>query len=103
MFYILCEKHYKPIVAQYYIADGVSWIPRLTLLDLQTNWTYEHALGKELVRMQGTYFTQLEVAPGNIVWPQMLLYPGALLINRFYLSNGGDLGVMVTSMCDGAR
>ena len=72
-------------------------------MGIQTNWTYEHALGKELVRMQGTYFTQLEVAPGNIVWPQMLLYPGALLINRFYLSNGGDLGVMVTSMCDGAR
>ena len=51
VFYVLCEKHYKPIEAQYYIADGVSWVPRLTLLDLQTNWTYEHALGRELVRM----------------------------------------------------
>ena len=82
--YYLCEKHYNPIVAQYYVVDCVSWIPRLTLLDFQTNWTYEHALGMELVHMWGTYFTQLEVAPGNVVWPQMLLYPGALLINRFY-------------------
>ena len=52
--YYLCEKYYKPITVQYYIAD---WVPRLTLLDLWTNWTYEHALGMELVRMQGTYCT----------------------------------------------
>ena len=32
--YYLCEKYYKPITAQYYIADCVSWVPRLTLLDL---------------------------------------------------------------------
>ena len=38
MFY-LCKNYYKPIRAQYYTADCVSWIPRLTLLDLQTNWT----------------------------------------------------------------
>ena len=30
----LCEKHCKPITVQYYIADCVSWVPRLTLLDL---------------------------------------------------------------------
>ena len=42
--YYLCEKYYKPITVQYYIADCVSWIPRLTLLDLQTNWTDERAL-----------------------------------------------------------
>ena len=35
--YCLCEKNYKPITVQYYIADCVSWVPRLTLLDLQTN------------------------------------------------------------------
>ena len=34
--YYLCEKYYKPITVQYYIADCVSWVPRLTLLDLQT-------------------------------------------------------------------
>ena len=37
--YYLCEKYYKPITVQYYIADCVSWVPRLTLLDLRKNWT----------------------------------------------------------------
>ena len=36
--YYLCEKHYKPITVQYYIADCVSWVPRLTLLE-QTGLT----------------------------------------------------------------
>ena len=49
--YYLCEKYYKPITVQYYIADCVIWVPRLTLLDLQTNWTYECALGTEFVCM----------------------------------------------------
>ena len=49
--YYLSEKYYKHIRVQYYIADCVSWIPRLTLLDLRTNWTYERALRTELVRM----------------------------------------------------
>ena len=49
--YYLCAKHNKPITVQYYIADCVSWVPRLTLLNLRTDWTYEHALGKELARM----------------------------------------------------
>ena len=33
--YYLCKKYYKPITVQYYIADYVSWVPRLTLLDLR--------------------------------------------------------------------
>ena len=37
--YYLCEKCYKPITVQYYIADCVSWVPRLTLSDSQTKWT----------------------------------------------------------------
>ena len=41
--YYLCEKYYKLIPVQHYIADCVSWVPRLTLLDLQTNWTYKYA------------------------------------------------------------
>ena len=49
--YYLCEKHYKPITLHCYIADCVSWVPRLTLLDLGINWTYERALGTELLRM----------------------------------------------------
>ena len=56
-FNTLCEKCYKPITVQYYIADCVSWVPRLTLLDLRTNWTYKHTLRMELVRMVGTYWT----------------------------------------------
>ena len=32
--YYLCEKYYKPITVQYYIADCVSWVLRLTLLNL---------------------------------------------------------------------
>ena len=55
--YYLCEKYYKPITVQYYIADCVSWVPRLTLLDLGTNWIYERALKTEFVCMQGTYYS----------------------------------------------
>ena len=33
--YYLCEKYYKPIRVQYFIADCVSSVPRLTLLGLQ--------------------------------------------------------------------
>lgn len=35
----LCIKHYRPSTVQYYIASCVSFIPRLTLSDLRTNWT----------------------------------------------------------------
>ena len=31
--------YYNPITVQYSTADCVSWAPRLTLLDLRTNWT----------------------------------------------------------------
>ena len=34
LMYYLCEKYYKPITVQCYIAHCVSWVPRLTLLDL---------------------------------------------------------------------
>ena len=42
IFYFLCllyfsEKYYKPITVQYYTANCVSWVPRLTSLDLQTH------------------------------------------------------------------
>ena len=45
--YYLCDKYYRPIIIKYYVAYCVGWVPRLTLLDLQTNWIYEHALRKE--------------------------------------------------------
>ena len=47
--YYLCEKYYTSITVQYYIANCVSWVPRLTLLDL--DWNYERTLGREIVRM----------------------------------------------------
>ena len=34
----LCEKYYKPITVQYYIANCVTWVPRLSA-ELRTNWT----------------------------------------------------------------
>ena len=43
--YSLCEKYYKSITVQYYIADCVSWVPRLTSLNLWThsgNWTHSY-------------------------------------------------------------
>ena len=45
--YHLCEKCYKPIAVQYHIAGCVSSGLRLTLLDLQTNWTYKCTLRTE--------------------------------------------------------
>ena len=51
--FVLCalfvRKYYKPIIVQYYIVDCISWVPRLTLLDLSTNGAYEHALRTELI------------------------------------------------------
>ena len=32
--FFLCEKYHKPITVQHCIADWVSWVSRLTLLDL---------------------------------------------------------------------
>ena len=52
--YYLCEKDYKPITGQYYIVCCVSWVRRLTLLDLKINWTYEYAFPTDLVCMLGT-------------------------------------------------
>ena len=49
--YYLCEKFYEPLTVQYYVVSYASWVPRLTLLALQTNWTWEYALGTELIRM----------------------------------------------------
>ena len=34
-----------------FIANCISWVPRLTLLDLQTNWTYKCALRIEFFLM----------------------------------------------------
>ena len=65
--YYVCEKHYKPITVQYYIADCVIWVPRLTLLDLQTSWTYEHGLRTELICMSGTSSIAVDPFLENVV------------------------------------
>ena len=48
--YIICVKSVRNLL-QYYIADCVSWVRKLTLLDLQTNWIYECTLEMELGHM----------------------------------------------------
>ena len=52
------EAHFS---VQYYVANRVSWIPRLTLLDL---WTYEYTLRMELICLYGTYCSSLII--GNV-------------------------------------
>ena len=49
-FYVLCEKYYKPITVHYYVADCVSWAPRLTLLDLCTSYTLIMELNSPVCR-----------------------------------------------------
>ena len=44
--YYLCEKYYKPITVQYFIADSVGWVPRVTFEQIGLN---KHAPGMELV------------------------------------------------------
>ena len=43
LMYYLCEKYYRPVIVQYYMADCISWVPRLALSGL-SNWTHECAL-----------------------------------------------------------
>ena len=45
--YYLCEKYYKPIMGQDYIADCVSWVPRLTLLDLTNKLNLMNVLSEQ--------------------------------------------------------
>jgi len=49
----LWEKYCKPTTVQCYIANCVSWVPRLTLLDLKIDWTYKHAPRMKIVHMEG--------------------------------------------------
>ena len=50
VFYVLCEKYYRAIIMQYYIADCVSWVPRLTFLDLETcSWKGTHSYVGDLL------------------------------------------------------
>ena len=72
--YYLCEKYYKPLTVQDHIADYVSWVPRLNLQDLQTNWTQECALRTELIYTQVTDCISCNQDMGDT---ESLLCPGA--------------------------
>ena len=72
--YYLCEKYYKLITVQYYIADCVSWVPRLTLW---TNWTYGRSPVMEVICMSGTYWIFQQKSLFNTFWnlvPDMILH-----------------------------
>ena len=94
--YNLCEKYYKPIIVQHYIADHISWVPNM--LDLLINWIYEHTLRIELVRMQGTSYdpTAADIARPELKQGQYgrakcsgILFPTlSSLSHGFYLSGG---------------
>ena len=51
LLYYLREKYYKPMTVQYYIANCISWVPRLTLLDFQKIGVNKLTLGMKLVFM----------------------------------------------------
>ena len=72
--YYLCEKYYKLITVQYYIADCVSWVPRLTLW---INWTYGRSPVMEVICMSGTYWIFQRKSLFNTFWnlvPDMILH-----------------------------
>ena len=52
--YYLYEKYYTLMTVQYYIANCVVWVPRLTSLDLRTIGLKASTLRTELACMQGT-------------------------------------------------
>ena len=53
---IICVKSIINLfTVQSYVADCLSWAPKLTSWGLGTDWTYECTLGMELVPMWGTY------------------------------------------------
>ena len=62
VFYVLFVwKYYKPITVQDFIANRVSWVPRLTLLDLQTNWTYGCTQNRTCSYIDVPYITHINL------------------------------------------
>ena len=57
--YYLFIKYYKPIIVQYYIADCVSWIPKLTLLDLLYINMYNIFLQVNTLKARKQYFLRM--------------------------------------------
>ena len=77
--YYLCEKYYKSITLQYYVANCVSWAPRLTSFDLQMrSWIETCSLIADLL-----YCSLFNSWVGKIPWrrdrlptPVLLGFPG---------------------------
>ena len=63
--YYLCKESYKSITGQYSIATCVSWVSRITLLDLQMYWAYDRALRMELIH---SHIGGCTVSTANICW-----------------------------------
>ena len=76
--FIICVKSIINIL-QYnsIIADCASGVPKLTLLDLQTNWTYKHTLRMDLRHTLLSYCRQPEDLP-NISETQSTYWTCAL-------------------------
>ena len=47
---------WKQAYKQRGVASCAGWVPRLTVLDLRSNWTYEFAFGTELIHTEWTYY-----------------------------------------------
>ena len=72
--YYLYEKYYKPIAVQYYRAHGVSWVPMLTLLDLQMlSWNGTRSYVEDLLYILQTHH-EIQAAPA----PQFNIPPSKL-------------------------
>ena len=67
--YYFCEKYYKPITVQYFIDHCVSWVPRLTWLDLKKK--------QQSIHMQETYC----ISPYQLT----LLFKNGKLLTAFHI------------------
>ena len=67
----LCEKYYKPITVQYYIAKCVSWAPGLTLLDAGK----KSDLTMVLSEWNSSICWGLTVIITDISWPLLCAFP----------------------------
>ena len=67
--YYFCDRYYKPIILQYYITNCVSWVPRLTWLNLQVGLTNTLSEWNMFVCRELTVFQSLLA---NLVAPKDL-------------------------------
>ena len=51
----LCEKYYKSIIAMYYVAKCISWVPNV--VEFMNKLDLQMPSGTELVSMRGTFLS----------------------------------------------